>query len=643
MASGPGDGTVQGQRYNENKVYTRKFHGKNAKPPPTNPNPPQPDPIPPPAQVEPVQLTDDVSSIHLEPPAPAEPVADPAQPVRVSDDESSSLKRGGGGAHSEGPNGVSKSVTLNISTKSRQELREVRRRLTSELEQVRALSKRLEVAASAAAATSVATPVAAPEAGYTQSQFSATDPETPVTLQQPVFSKRTPDVDVIATTNSVAVPVATPATIPPPKAPVTVSIPVPYRRQLCVSLSATDFPTESLEKRTPKANQLYNNADFLLAKDRIPPETFKKSKSNGSKKHSLSSELDHNEKKIYSNAFKKCSGLHSKLMKHKFGWVFNKPVDPAALQLHDYFTIIKHPMDLGTIKTRLSKNWYKSPREYAEDVRLTFQNAMTYNPKGQDVHVMAEQLAQIFEEGWSAIEAEMTYQLSYHSTPKPVPPKKTALSVPDPRTLERSDSTAHPKSIPVPVPVSIPAPYIGRTPALKKPKAKDMNKRDMTFEEKRRLSNNLQNLPQEKLDVVVQIIKRKNLTMSQHDDEIEVDIDSMDVETLWELDRFVTNYKKNLSKHKRKAELAMLARRGVDQNTPRAVQDIRAQENNAGGEAPNRGDEGYVATSGGPEQEGQKGENGSRSSSSSSSSSSGSSSSDSDSDSSSAYGSDAPQ
>lgn len=39
-----------------------------------------------------------------------------------------------------------------------------------------------------------------------------------------------------------------------------------------------------------------------------------------------------------------------------------------------------------------------------------------------------------------------------------------------------------------------------------------------------------------------------------------MDIDSVDADDLWELDRFVCNYKKTLSKHKRKAELAMLAR-----------------------------------------------------------------------------------
>lgn len=587
MASGPGDGSVQHQRYAESKVYTRKSHGKNLKQPPPNNTAPQQTPRQPPPQQNQKQkttqtndappvppappVTDDVSSTHRD--APAEPVEPhpvsnpPNQLVQVSDDEASSLNRG---TRVSGPNGISRSVTINLSSQSRQELRELKRKLASELEQVRTLSKRLEAAATAAA-ISAAPPLAVPEAGYTQSQFSATDPDTPVARQP--SSKRGPDY---ITTSAPALPMAAPT--PPPVMTPTFPAPasVPFRRQLSVSVSGTEnFPTESFEKekRTPKANQLYRNSEFLLAKDRIPPpESNKKSKS-GSKKHTLSGEADYKlaEKKLYSSAFKKCSALLSKLMKHKFGWVFNKPVDPVALGLHDYLTIIKHPMDLGTIKTRLSMNWYKSPREFAEDVRLTFQNAMTYNPKGQDVHFMAEQLHQIFEEGWSAIEAEMSYHLSYHSPP-PVPPKKAAVSAPSAPVLERSDSTLHQQPAnytQVQVPVSLPP--VGRPPALKKPKAKDPHKRDMTFEEKRRLSNNLQNLPPEKLDVIVQIIKRKNLSLSQHDDEIEVDIDSMDAETLWELDRFVTNYKKNLSKNKRKAELAMLARRDLGQIAQKTV------------------------------------------------------------------------
>ncbi|KAL7184500.1 hypothetical protein ACSBR2_026625 [Camellia fascicularis] len=54
---------------------------------------------------------------------------------------------------------------------------------------------------------------------------------------------------------------------------------------------------------------------------------------------------------------------------------------------------------------------------------------------------------------------------------------------------------------------------VGRTLVPKKPKANDPHKRDMTYEEKQELSTNLQSLPLEKLDSIVQIIKKRNLAL----------------------------------------------------------------------------------------------------------------------------------
>lgn len=312
------------------------------------------------------------------------------------------------------------------------------------------------------------------------------------------------------------------------------------------------------EKRTPKANQFYRNSDFLLGKDRLPPES-KKSKSNGGRKQGGDMDYGFGMDRYRNQVFKACGNLLQRLMKHKHGWVFNEPVNAKALGLHDYHDIIKQPMDLGTIKSKLSQNLYKSPREFAEDVRLTFFNAMTYNPKGQDVHVMAEQLSNIFEERWSIMEIEYNTDLRYdtiHDAGLPTPTSRKAAPpplTPQMRTLDRWESMT--TTVNSRVKSSNFGP-VSRTPAPKKPKAKDPNKRDMTYEEKQRLSTNLQSLPSEKLDNIVQIIKKGSSDLCQHDDEIEVDIDSVNAETLWELDRFVTNYKKSLSKSKRKAEIA---------------------------------------------------------------------------------------
>ncbi|KAL0799729.1 hypothetical protein Bca101_054904 [Brassica carinata] len=93
-------------------------------------------------------------------------------------------------------------------------------------------------------------------------------------------------------------------------------------------------------------------------------------------------------------------------MMHKYGWVFNVPVDAEGLGLHDYHIIVKEPMDLGTVRAKLEKSLYNSPLDFARDVRLTYDNAILYNPIGQDVHGMAKSLLSVFEEKWISIESQ---------------------------------------------------------------------------------------------------------------------------------------------------------------------------------------------------------------------------------------------
>ncbi|WVZ72776.1 hypothetical protein U9M48_021185 [Paspalum notatum var. saurae] len=436
------------------------------------------------------------------------------------------------------------------------------------------------------------------------------------------------------------------------------------RRELRRRLSAELAQVRAVYKRlsslpAPAPSSALSATDPSTPLPPHPPASKHKSKKGGGAPHPhphLSAEA---RKKLYAPVFKSCATLLARLMKHKHGWVFNKPVDASALGLHDYHTIITKPMDLGTVKSKLAAGQYKSPREFAGDVRLTFQNAMTYNPKGQDVHFMAEQLLNMFEEKWPEIEAEVAQLSPQPPTPSSAAPRKPK-EIDNSRALERSDSTVHAAGM-----EATPKTNTGKPPVLKKPKAREPNKRDMTFWEKQRLSNNLQDLPPEKLDNVVQIIKKRNLSLSQHDDEIEVDIDSFDVETLWELDRFVTNYKKSVTKNKRKAELSAVRpdeadpdqemekiehvrQDEADQDQIPAVRDPIPEPEAVHVEPPKENtaddNERYVGESSPGHLEDQKGETAGRSSSSGSSSSdSGSSSSDTDSDSSSADGSDAAQ
>jgi hypothetical protein len=89
--------------------------------------------------------------------------------------------------------------------------------------------------------------------------------------------------------------------------------------------------------------------------------------------------------------------LHQLQESHsQYSWVFMAPVDPVALGLQDYFHIITKPMDLGTVKQKLHFGMYSSIDHFASDVKLVFDNAMTYNPLGTDVHKWANDMKQTF-------------------------------------------------------------------------------------------------------------------------------------------------------------------------------------------------------------------------------------------------------
>ncbi|KAG7030914.1 Transcription factor GTE2, partial [Cucurbita argyrosperma subsp. argyrosperma] len=304
-----------------------------------------------------------------------------------------------------------------------------------------------------------------------------------------------------------------------------------------------------------------------------PKHQKKSSKTSGTKRPLPTSSNGKDLKRSNSengNLMKTCSQILTKLMKHKHGWIFNKPVDVVGMGLHDYYDVVKRPMDLGSVKTILSKDAYESPFDFASDVRLTFKNAMTYNPKGHDVHAMAEQLLSRFEELFRPLSEVLEEEdRRYRSYQEELPAnswnlseaERTVKKDPQKQIVKKTEPMKAPSSSsnPPPMmqsPVKTPSPL--RAPPVKpvkqpKPRAKDPNKREMTLEEKHKLGIGLQSLPPEKMEQVVQIIKKRNGHLKQDGDEIELDIEAVDTETLWELDRLVTNWKKMMSKIKRQA------------------------------------------------------------------------------------------
>lgn len=223
---------------------------------------------------------------------------------------------------------------------------------------------------------------------------------------------------------------------------------------------------------------------------------------------------------IFSPILKKqCEALLKKLMTHQHGWVFNKPVDVVALKIPDYFNVIKNPMDLGTIKEKLSSGKYSSPLEFLADVRLTFSNAMTYNPPGNDVHIMADVLSKFFEIRWKPIEKK----LPVNSSQQHLLHEVIDLIKPAPPSKKRKVSSIEQEHLPDPV------------------------KLVMTNEEKHNLSRELEAHLGDLPDSIIDFLREHSSNGNEAaEDEIEIDIDDLNDETLFKLRKMLDDHVREL-------------------------------------------------------------------------------------------------
>ncbi|XP_016397061.1 bromodomain testis-specific protein isoform X3 [Sinocyclocheilus rhinocerous] len=107
------------------------------------------------------------------------------------------------------------------------------------------------------------------------------------------------------------------------------------------------------------------------------------------------------------------------LWRHQFSWPFRQPVDAVRLNLPDYYTIIKNPMDLSTIKKRLDNNYYWKAMECIEDFNTMFTNCYVYNRPGDDIVRMAQALEKHFLEKMAKMPPE-EFEISALTSKAPV-------------------------------------------------------------------------------------------------------------------------------------------------------------------------------------------------------------------------------
>nr|KAF6314203.1 bromodomain containing 3 [Myotis myotis] len=134
-----------------------------------------------------------------------------------------------------------------------------------------------------------------------------------------------------------------------------------------------------------------------------------------------------------------CDSILKELLSKKhaaYAWPFYKPVDAEALELHDYHDIIKHPMDLSTVKKKMDSREYPDAQGFAADIRLMFSNCYKYNPPDHEVVAMARKLQDVFEMRFAKMPDEPAEAPALPAPAVPVVSKGTESS----RSSEESSS-----------------------------------------------------------------------------------------------------------------------------------------------------------------------------------------------------------
>uniref|UniRef100_A0A8C1SIU5 Bromodomain containing 4 n=1 Tax=Cyprinus carpio TaxID=7962 RepID=A0A8C1SIU5_CYPCA len=361
-------------------------------------------------------------------------------------------------------------------------------------------------------------------------------------------------------------------------------IPMPHKQRKSQKRKAdTTTPTanDPLNESSPAESK---SGKTLPRRDTTRPSKVSKKEAPDSQHHWTPITGTHSPKQ--QEQLRYCSGIVKDMFAKKhaaYAWPFYKPVDVDALGLHDYHDIIKHPMDLSTIKDKLENRQYRDAQEFAADVRLMFSNCYKYNPPDHEVVAMARklQLKAVHEQLAALSQPQATKPKKKEKEKKEKkkdkhkkkagvmpaleeildpPPTLKAQGKPKnkdplpkkPKKLSKKEGGKGNRSMAPPgaAPPTL-QPVVGLDPeedlgltggaAMAGMPAGEKCK-PMSYEEKRQLSLDINKLPGDKLGRVVHIIQSREPSLkNSNPDEIEIDFETLKPSTLRELERYVSS------------------------------------------------------------------------------------------------------
>mmetsp|Transcript_19363 Transcript_19363/g.53948 ORF Transcript_19363/g.53948 Transcript_19363/m.53948 type:complete len:421 (-) Transcript_19363:278-1540(-) len=229
-----------------------------------------------------------------------------------------------------------------------------------------------------------------------------------------------------------------------------------------------------------------------------------------------------------SDWLERCREMLLSVMKHLGNSVaiFDRPVDTTVVP--DYYKVVKTPMDLGTMLQKINEAEYSRPADFATDMRQVWYNCKLYNKKGDYVERSGTAASLHFESLWASSGLAESKDRSRRANAGLAAAK-----------FEPQSNLAHKK----------PAKSGGQSSkkgrggggASSKRKGKKVAAPPMSRDDLAALAQRLGELDEDSLQGVVSIIRERTQLASGADEEIELDIEALDNDTLWELHRYLEN------------------------------------------------------------------------------------------------------
>ncbi|KAF9888123.1 hypothetical protein FE257_009259 [Aspergillus nanangensis] len=279
-------------------------------------------------------------------------------------------------------------------------------------------------------------------------------------------------------------------------------------------------------------------------------------------------------KKKYQWELRFCNDVLDELQKPKhynYAMPFYYPVDPVALNIPTYHSVIKKPMDLSTMQSKLKTGQYENAKEFELDFRQMLKNCFKFNISGDPTYAAGQKLDEVFNLKW----AQKARYLEAH---EPNPEHHSAdesseesedgaeeseeddekLNILKQQILEMS------RQVEVLTQKKKKTPPTSKKPSKSKPGKKDTNKKSstlgtskkdkksgsksskpekqrwVTYNEKQIISNGISSLPDKKMQEALKIIQSNVPALKgTQETEIELDIDELPNDVLLMLLKFV--------------------------------------------------------------------------------------------------------